>query len=66
MTALIEHLKNLERLDIISLDKSDLGLEYAFKHVFTQESVYSSLLHSDRRRIHQRVGEVLDIISMIS
>jgi tetratricopeptide (TPR) repeat protein len=60
MTALIEHLKNLERLEIISLDQSDSELEYAFKHVFTQESVYSSLLHSDRRRIHQRVGEVLE------
>ena len=60
MAELTEYLKNLERLDLITLKKSDPDLEYAFKHVFTQESVYSSLLRSDRRRLHQQVGEVLE------
>ena len=60
MADLLEYLKKLERLDLIVKKKSDPDLEYTFKHVFTQESVYSSLLRSDRRRLHQEVGEVLE------
>jgi len=61
MAKLIEYLNNLEQLDIISLTKNDPDdLEFAFKHVFTQESVYSSLLRSDRRQLHQQVGEALE------
>ena len=60
MVNLIEQLNKLEQLDIIALNKSEPDLEYAFKHVFTQESVYNSLLISDRRQIHQRIGEVLE------
>ncbi len=60
MANLLDYLNNLERLDLITLAKNDSDLEYAFKHVFTQESVYGSLLRSDRRQLHQQVGEVLE------
>ena len=60
MAELSEFLENLEQLDLITLKKGDPDLEYTFKHVFTQESVYNSLLRSDRRRLHQQVGEVLE------
>ena len=60
MAKLTDYLNNLERVDLITLKKNNLDLEYAFKHVFTQESVYGSLLRSDRRQIHQRVGEILE------
>jgi class 3 adenylate cyclase/predicted ATPase len=60
MANLMETLNDLEKLDLILLQKSDPDLEYAFKHVFTQESVYDSLLLSDRRRLHQHIGEVLE------
>lgn len=62
MTKLIEHLQNLEKYDVIIPQNSEQELEYAFKHVFTQESVYSSLLRSDRRQLHQQIGEALETL----
>lgn len=62
MADLAKRLKQLEILDLIVLKKNDPQLEYTFKHVFTQESIYSSLLRSDRRELHQQVGEVLENI----
>lgn len=62
MTKLIEHLQNLENYDLIMPQNSEQELEYAFKHVFTQESVYRSLLRSDRRQLHQQIGEALETL----
>lgn len=62
MTKLIEHLQNLEKYDLIMPQNSEQELEYAFKHVFTQESVYNSLLRSDRRQLHQQIGESLETL----
>lgn len=62
MTKLHEHLQTLEKSDIIGLQMSEADLEYAFKHVFTQESVYHSLLRTDRRQLHQQVGEALEML----
>jgi len=33
---------------------------YRFRHVLIQEAAYDSLLKADRRRLHRRVGEVLE------
>lgn len=52
------HLLNLENSNLIARRQN--GAEAAFLHVFTQESVYNSLLRSDRRQIHQQVGEALE------
>ena len=62
MSKLIEQLQSLEIQDLITQKKNDADLEYAFKHVFTQESVYNSLLRSDRHQLHQRVGEALEAL----
>lgn len=62
MINLTEHLQTLEKSDLITPQKSEADLEYAFKHVFTQESVYQSLLRSDRRQLHQQVGEALETL----
>jgi tetratricopeptide (TPR) repeat protein len=62
MTNLTDHLQTLEKFDLISPHMSEADMEYIFKHVFTQESVYSSLLRSDRRELHQQVGETLETL----
>lgn len=60
MANLTERLTYLEQLDLIAPKQVDSSAKYAFKHVFTQEAIYSSLLYSDRRRLHQIVGEALE------
>lgn len=62
MTNLTQHLQTLEKSDLITPQMSEADLEYMFKHVFTQESVYQSLLRTDRRQLHQQVGETLETI----
>jgi len=60
MTRLSEYLDTLQMVDLIALVQSEPDLEFVFKHIFTQETVYSSLLNRDRRQLHQQVGEVLE------
>jgi predicted ATPase/class 3 adenylate cyclase len=60
MSKLLQHLQNLESVNLLSLRKSEPDREYGFTHIFTQESVYQSLLHTDRRQLHQQVGEALE------
>ncbi|MEM7343340.1 MAG: tetratricopeptide repeat protein [Chloroflexota bacterium] len=62
MTTLLEFLNELEGHDLIAVNKGEGDADYSFKHVFTQESVYDSLLRSDRRQMHQQVGEALEEI----
>jgi tetratricopeptide (TPR) repeat protein len=35
-------------------------VEYIFKHALTQEVVYSGLLKKERKRIHERIGHVME------
>jgi tetratricopeptide (TPR) repeat protein len=60
MSRLKEGLQKLENADLIRRRNDDPDLEFAFTHIFTQESIYQSLLHTDRRQLHQQVGEVLE------
>ena len=53
-------LQQLQALDLITLKKSEPDRRYAFKHIFTQESVYKSLLRRDRRLLHQQIGQALE------
>ncbi len=62
MANLSEHLQTLEQFDLISPQPGETDLEYVFKHVFTQESVYNSLLRSERRQLHGQVGEALETL----
>ena len=43
---------------IASLFGSEQG--YAFRHVLTHEAVYSTLLRRDRKKIHERVAQVIE------
>jgi tetratricopeptide (TPR) repeat protein len=60
MSRLKEGLQKLENADLIRRRSDDPDLEFAFTHIFTQESIYQSLLHTDRRQLHQQIGEVLE------
>ncbi|MDM8527915.1 tetratricopeptide repeat protein [Anaerolineales bacterium HSG24] len=60
MTKLTEYLHRLELLDLIALQQREPEPVYALKHIFFQESAYGSMLLSDRRALHQQVGEVLE------
>jgi len=57
-----DNLKQLETLDLIEMTQRTPHLEYSFQHIFTRESVYNSLLHSDCRQLHQQVGEAIEDI----
>ncbi len=60
MNDLTEFLTVLENLDLIGAHSQGPIPEYTFKHIFTQESVYNSLLRSDRRQLHFQVGHALE------
>jgi len=52
-------LTDLEKMQLVRrLDEADLA--YLFKHTLIQESVYSSLLKNDRKRLHRLIGECLE------
>jgi predicted ATPase len=53
-------LSHLERLDLIRTRTIQPDIEYIFKHALTQEVVYSSLLKSERKEIHERIGHVME------
>ena len=59
----IEHVKPpldvLGRQEIVQVRAQEPELEYAFKHVLTQEAAYNSLLLRRRREFHGRAGEAL-------
>ena len=57
---LCAQLQTLEGRDFIRLELPEPQLSYVFKHNVTQEVAYETLLFSQRRRLHQTVGEALE------
>ncbi len=53
-------LSGFERLDLIRTQSVQPDLEYVFKHALTQEVVYNGLLKKERRKIHERIGLVME------
>lgn len=51
------YLAELNRLDITLLQTPEPDLAYLFKHIITQQVVYSMLLFSQRRELHRKVAE---------
>jgi tetratricopeptide (TPR) repeat protein len=51
-----ETLKQLQLLDLIQLETSELGQVYRFKHIITQEVAYNRLTFAQRRALHQVVA----------
>ncbi|MBT4643287.1 MAG: AAA family ATPase [Deltaproteobacteria bacterium] len=56
------HLTNLIGLEILYEKTLYPDLEYIFKHAFTQEVAYESLLKQRRREIHGRVARAIEDI----
>ncbi|MCL4487518.1 MAG: hypothetical protein M1570_05250, partial [Chloroflexi bacterium] len=52
-------LARLETAQLVRRDGDD-ELAYTFKHVFTQEAAYGSLLNQKRRAIHRQVAETYE------
>jgi len=57
-----QNLVMLERLDLISAKSIQPTLEYIFKHALTQEIVYNGLVKSERKIIHEKIGNVIEIL----
>ncbi len=55
-------LVTLERLDLIKAKSIRPTLEYIFKHALTQEVVYNGLVQSERKTIHEKIGNVIEIL----
>jgi tetratricopeptide (TPR) repeat protein len=60
MADLGRHLTQLDAAGLVRLFTDSPELEYLFRHALVQDAAYSSLLRSDRRRLHAEVGAVLE------
>jgi class 3 adenylate cyclase/tetratricopeptide (TPR) repeat protein len=58
--SLWHHLSSLETLDFIKARSFRPAVEYIFKHALTQDVVYSGLIKTKRKAIHERVGLVME------
>ncbi len=59
---LAPHLSKLEMGGFIQLDATQPEIIYRFQHSLIQEAVYASLLKVEQRRIHQAIGEAMEIL----
>ena len=57
---LISHLGALESVGLTRVDQVTPELTYVFQSALVQEVAYNSLLETDRRMLHQSVGEALE------
>ncbi len=55
-----KYLSKLEELDLVQTISVRPELEYTFKHALTQEVAYNSLLISQRKELHGRIGGVIE------
>ena len=58
--ALLTNLNILESAGLIRLAQLEPDLEYLFRHALVQDAAYALLLESDRRQLHQTVGEAIE------
>jgi len=57
-----QDLTHLETVGLLRLAKTHPELEFLFRHALVQEVAYNSLLYEDRKRLHRKVGESLELI----
>jgi len=55
-----ELVSGLEQLDLIRKRSHDRGQEYIFKHAFTQEVAYKSLLVRERELLHEKTARAIE------
>ncbi|MGH7543873.1 MAG: ATP-binding protein, partial [Gemmatimonadota bacterium] len=53
-------LRDLEGADLIYLERVAPEEQYSFRHVFTRDTVYRSLLKARRAALHRTVGEAIE------
>ena len=58
----ISQLSKLESAGLIRLVQYEPELEYLFRHVLVQDAAYGTLLTTDRKRLHQAVGEAVETL----
>jgi serine phosphatase RsbU (regulator of sigma subunit) len=58
--SLMSQLGVLESAELIRVAQVEPDLQYLFRHALVQDAAYQSLLSSDRRRLHQSVGQVIE------
>ncbi|MCP4520009.1 MAG: hypothetical protein GY824_32840, partial [Delftia sp.] len=56
----IKHLSTLEIAGLVRVERIEPELTYRFRHALVQDAAYSSLLTTDRKRLHLAVGETLE------
>lgn len=59
---LLAQLNSLESSGLIRLAVVQPELEYLFRHALVQDAAYGSLLRTDRKQLHQAVGEALELL----
>jgi tetratricopeptide (TPR) repeat protein len=57
---LLADLERLETAQLIRRTRPEPQLEYGFKHILVQETVFDTLLNKDRRRLHALVALTLE------
>jgi serine phosphatase RsbU (regulator of sigma subunit) len=58
----MSQLNTLESAGLIRLAQLEPDLEYLFRHTLVQDAAYATLLTTDRKRLHQAVGEAIEQI----
>ena len=58
----ISQLSRLESAGLIRLVRYEPELEYLFRHALVQDAAYGTLLTTDRKRLHQAVGEAVETL----
>jgi class 3 adenylate cyclase/ABC-type oligopeptide transport system substrate-binding subunit len=59
-------LSELQRLDLVVERRRRPAPEYGFRHGLVQEVAYASLVEGKRRRLHLKVGEAIEALSVAS
>ncbi len=60
--ALDQHLKTLQRADLIHVAAHTTEPVYAFRHELTRDAAYASILRRHRRAFHRRAGEAIEAL----
>jgi tetratricopeptide (TPR) repeat protein len=58
----MSQLSTLESAGLIRLVQLEPELEYLFRHELVQNAAYASLLMTDRKRLHQAIGQAVEML----
>ena len=59
-TSVVDDLRALDAMRVISLERSDPAPAYAFRHLAFQEVTYRQMLFSHRRQLHLAMAQLLE------